>query len=472
MRLLPSFILNIVIGCSFSFAASAQNSAIVDEKPGQIEMAGSISKRFIHKASSRAEKINKKLVRKSQKALKNYQRLEGELFQQISLIDTLEAIRLFNGSKKYFDQLSRKLDNPAQIGRYVPEWDTLVTAMKFVSGDRIQKIDELTNSFNKAELIRKYLIERESFLKAYFTNNHSIKALKRLNKEVYYYNQQVKSYSLLLKDRSRIERKGLELIKSSKAFNAFMKKNSMIASLFPDIPYSGASADSSKYINGLQTKYHLQKYLATSLGLDENNIGNKIKPLIDDAQGQLEGVKLQVLQGFIQEVSEMAPDFKPNKQKTKTARQRLEYGINFQASRVTMYFPAILDLGGALGYKLNDKSMIGLGLSYKVGLGTSWEHINISHQGFGIRSFLDWHLKGSFHVSGGFELNYRNQFNYINQLKQVANWNQSGLVGIKKVVSLKSNFFKKSNIQMLYDFLNKFQNPRGQSLLFRVGYSF
>lgn len=153
MRLLPSFILNIVIGCSFSFAASAQNSAIVDEKPGQIEMAGSISKRFIHKASSRAEKINKKLVRKSQKALKNYQRLEGELFQQISLIDTLEAIRLFNGSKKYFDQLSRKLDNPAQIGRYVPEWDTLVTAMKFVSGDRIQKIDELTNSFNKAELI-------------------------------------------------------------------------------------------------------------------------------------------------------------------------------------------------------------------------------------------------------------------------------------------------------------------------------
>lgn len=472
MRLLPSFILNLAFGVFISFAASAQDSASIEENTNQVGMSGAVSTRFLKGATNRVIKLNKKLERESIKSLKTYQRLEGELFQLLSSTDSLEAIRLLKGSKNYFDQLTRQLENPAQIAKYVPEWDTLFTAVKFVSGDKISKFHELANAFNKAELIRKYLIDRESFFKTYFRNKTGIKALKQLNKDVYYYNQQVKSYSLLLKDRTRIERKGLELIKRSKAFNAFMKKNSMIASLFPDIPYAETSADSSKNINGLQTKYHLQKHLATSLGLSENIIGNKIEPLIDDAQGQLDGLKLQVLQGVIQEVSEIVPDFKPNKQKSMITRQRIEYGINFQSARVTMYFPAILDLGGSVGYRLNDKSLIGVGFSYKVGLGTSWQNINITHQGFGIRSFLDWHLKGSFHVSGGFELNYRNQYARLYQLKKVSNWNQSGLVGIKKVVSLKSKFFKKTNVQLLYDFLNQIQRPVGQPLIFRVGYSF
>ncbi|WP_186774369.1 hypothetical protein [Chitinophaga pinensis] len=39
-------------------------------------------------------------------------------------------------------------------------------------------------------------------------------------------------------------------------------------------------------------------------------------------------------------------------------------------------------------------------------MGTGWNNIVISHQGVGLRSFVDWKLKGTFFVNGGFEQNY------------------------------------------------------------------
>jgi hypothetical protein len=53
-------------------------------------------------------------------------------------------------------------------------------------------------------------------------------------------------------------------------------------------------------------------------------------------------------------------------------------------------------LGLSVGYKLNDKSIIGIGASYKIGWGSSWKNISITNQGVGLRSFIDWQLKGAF----------------------------------------------------------------------------
>jgi len=46
------------------------------------------------------------------------------------------------------------------------------------------------------------------------------------------------------------------------------------------------------------------------------------------------------------------------------------------------------------------------------------------------------------------------------------------LIGISKMVSLKTKFFKKTKLQLLWDFLSGDQLPIAQPILFRVGYSF
>jgi hypothetical protein len=50
-------------------------------------------------------------------------------------------------------------------------------------------------------------------------------------------------------------------------------------------------------------------------------------------------------------------------------------------------------------------------------------------------------------------------------------WQQSGLIGISKVVSVKSKFFKNTKLQLLWDFLSYQQVPQNQAIVFRVGYN-
>jgi hypothetical protein len=169
---------------------------------------------------------------------------------------------------------------------------------------------------------------------------------------------------------------------------------------------------------------------------------------------------------------QMPEGFKPNNQKTKSFWKRLELGTNTQSQKSTSFFPATSDLGLSLGYKLNDKSVVGIGASYKLGWGRGWNHIKFTSEGAGLRSFVDCKLRGSFWISGGYEANYKTAFNRIDELKTFNAWQQSGLLGLSKVVNIKTKFFSKTKLQLLWDFLSYEQVPRTQALLFRVGYNF
>ncbi len=197
---------------------------------------------------------------------------------------------------------------------------------------------------------------------------------------------------------------------------------------------------------------------------------------LKDAQGQLNELKNKILSSPLARGGSsddiMPEGFKPNNQKTKSFWNRLEYGTNIQSQKPNGYFPVTSDIGLSLGYKLNDKSVVGVGASYKLGWGQNIRHINITHQGAGLRSFVDWKIKGSFWVNGGYEMNYQSEFNRIELLKDMNGWQQSGLVGLSKVVSLKTKFFKKTKLQLLWDFLSYQQVPRTQPIVFRLGYSF
>jgi hypothetical protein len=163
-------------------------------------------------------------------------------------------------------------------------------------------------------------------------------------------------------------------------------------------------------------------------------------------------------------------NFKPNNQKTKNFLDRIELGTNVQSIKGNSFFPVTTDLGFNAGYKLNDKSIIGLGASYKLGWGKDIRHINLSHQGIGFRSYVDWKLKGSFWVSGGYEQNYRSEFQNIAVLREYSAWQASGLIGLSKKYKVSKKF--KGSMQLLWDFLSYRQVPRTQAVVWRVGYSF
>ena len=106
-----------------------------------------------------------------------------------------------------------------------------------------------------------------------------------------------------------------------------------------------------------------------------------------------------------------------------------------------------------------------------MGLG-SIQHISISHQGIGLRSFIDWKLKKQFFLSGGFEMNHNAAFKNIEQLKSFDAWQQAGLVGITKKIKINTKWTKGTKLQLLYDLMAKQHVPVSQQVLFRVGYNF
>jgi hypothetical protein len=51
-------------------------------------------------------------------------------------------------------------------------------------------------------------------------------------------------------------------------------------------------------------------------------------------------------------------------------------------------------------------------------------------------------------------------------------WQQSGLIGLSKMVSLPGKVVKKTKVSILWDFLSFYQRPPTQAFNFRIGYIF
>lgn len=461
----------------FSVTAQAPDSAIqsIQQLPGK----------YFSAVEKKSTQIENKITAKSEKALKAFSKQEQKLYRKLYKIDSLAAKDLFANAKGKIDELTGKLKKAetvttGNVTQYIPHLDSLKTSLNFLSKyqDIIPGAKNLQNALRKANLldsklqsadeIKNYLKQRKQQLKDALSKFGFSKELTKLNKQVYYYQAQINEYKELIKDPSKMEKKALTMLNKLPAFQQFMKKNSMLSSLFrmPDDPLDAAS------LAGLQTRADIQSLIQTRFSGGGVNPQQYIQQQLGAAQAQLNQLKQKVANAGRGSSDMELPDFKPNEQKKKTFLQRLEFGSNFQTSKNNQYFPVTTDVGLSVGYKLNDKSVIGVGTSYKVGLGTGFNNIHFSSEGVGLRSFIDWKLKGSFYISGGYEINYHNAFRNLAQLHDLNIWQRSGLLGLSKVVAMKSKFFKKTKVQLLYDFLWKQQYPQKGLVLVRVGYSF
>lgn len=438
-----------------------------------------------------ANKYEQKLTQQTDKYLNKLQRQEEKLKRKLWKQDSVKAKEVFGDVQGRYDQLRNQLHAaPNEVQQHTAGYnghlDSLGTAINFLQSNpqtqqatelknkltgNLQSINDLKSKLNQIDNIRKQIVQRQQELKNKLQNTALIKEFQKFKKEVYYYQAQVREYQQAIKDPKKLGATLMTVAKKIPAFNDFFRRNSELASLFR-IPGGTDPASNMASFAGLQTRASVQNILQQRIGTGAN-AQQYVQGQMQSAQGQIQELKNKAMQyksGSYGNGDGDMPDFKVNEQKTKTFLQRIEWGSNMQTTKGNLYFPVTSDIGVSAGYKINDKSIIGIGASYKLGLGQNWQNINITHQGAGLRTFLDVKLKGSFWISGGGELNYRNEFRRIEVLKNMNAWQQSALLGISK--KFKAGKKMKGSTQLLYDFLWKQQIPRTQPLVFRVGYNF
>ncbi len=344
--------------------------------------------------------------------------------------------------------------------------------------DKIKNVNlnvaSLETKMQQAEEIKNYIKQRKEMLKAQLAKYDMLKDMKGLSKEAYYYQQQLNEYKAMLKDPKKLEQKAIDQLKKLPAFTSFMQKNSQLAQLF-GMPANYGSAES---LAGLQTRESIQNLIQQKFAGAGVNPQQYIQQQVADAQGELSKLKSDLIRqgGQAPGLSESGEGggssdlgFTPNSMKTRTFWKRIEYGANIQTQRPNGLLPVTSDVALTAGFKLNDKSIIGIGASYKMGWGNGFNSIKITHQGLGLRSYVDYKIKGGFWLSGGYELNYQQAFEKLDILKDLSSWQRSGLLGLTKKYKIGK---KTNNMQLLWDILSYRQVPSTQPIVFRVGYVF
>ena len=435
-----------------------------------------LTDKMLNALSDRAGSTDKKILSQTEKYLDKLEKLERSLRRKCEAKDSLLAKNVFGNSEAWYGELRQKINaiNSAFTNTYSSKLDSLKTGLSFLSqsanvknlpgNEKIKAVlsryEELQSTLNRTEGIKKILLQRQQELKAQLAKLN-IPGLRKLEKQVYYYRARMDEYKTMWEDPVAIENKLLGLLRKIPEFNKFFDQFSGLGSVFQLDGNTGASANPN-----LQSRSILNSFAQTTRGAVLN--------IQSQVQNNLPSQPNGLPQGMLPSGNgrEEMPSFTPNQQKTKSFFKRLEYGTTFQFARTSNFFPATTDIALSVGYKLNNNSVIGIGVGGKVGLGKSWKDIAISGQGISLRSFLDVHLKGNWWISGGWEYNYQRSFSQIRSLYAIDDWKKSALLGLTKSITLKPKGLKKYRLQLLYDFLHKQTLPFTEAIKFRIGYSF
>lgn len=450
--------------------------------------------KLLGRIQSRIGRLNDQLTRQTQDYLRKMSRREERLRQKLAASDSTAANQLFGGTAAKYEDLATKIQsergapNQPLTGNYLPYLDSTLGSLAFLKQNpqvagggpalvQLQgaesQLQALQGKISDADVIRDYVQQRKQQIGAYLAQHAYVNALlgksyAGMKQDIYYYSQQLRQYKEMWNNPDQLERKALTLLNRLPSFQAFMKTHSQLAGLF-QLPGNYGSAAS---LSGLQTKDEVNQVIQSQVASGGAGGAAALQSSLQSAQLQLDTYKdkLNSLGAGNGEVD--MPDFKPNDQKTRTFWKRLEFGTNFQTTRNNYMFPTVSDFGLSVGYRLGHDNIAGLGASYKLGWGNGIQHIALSSQGLGLRSFLQIKIKGSFSATGGFEYNYTTPFTSYQQLKKLQYWTQSGLLGVAKTISTKSKVFKKTSLSLLWDFLSYQAVPKTQPILFRIGYNF
>ncbi len=448
-----------------------------------IQALENIHSRYLSNIDHKIDQYNSRITGKTEKTLIKLSRWENKIKSLLEQVSPETATKLFANNQLTFSGALKKFQEGTAIvtnyrAMYDEYRDKLTTSIKYLEEQKDnvdrkiikplnntkKKLEDLEKDVASTEAVEQFIKERKKqLLNEAAKYLGKSKYLTKIDKEAYYYLETLRNYKELFSDKKKAEEVALRILNKIPAFKKFMEQNSMLASMFR-MP-TGAAAVRNQA--GLQTRASIDAMIRERIGTR----GPNVQQSLDRGEAELSKLKTEILKTGGSSSDANIPDFRPNMQKTKTFAQRLEYGSTLQLAKNSSYLPSTLDIGITVGFKLNERSIIGIGATYKLGVG-SIQHIQLSHQGIGVKSFVDWKLKKQFFITGGYELMYANTFKDFSILKQYDRWQQAGLVGITKKIKIKTKFMKGTCIQLLYDVLYRTHMPVSHPIVFRIGYSF
>lgn len=448
-----------------------------------------ISRKYVSGLDQKISLYNDRVYKKTIKTLQRLANWENRIKRILERVNPPVSDQLFNRPEFTFKGALDKFTSGEQTffskkAIYDAYKDKLITSINYLDKSSAelnnqlidpvkklkQKLQQMDDQDVGTEALAKFIKERKQLLisqSGAFLNNS--KMLQKMDKETFYYVQTIKNYKELLKNEGQAERLAMNLLNKIPSFQIFFRKQSMFASLFgmPD-PAAGAT---QLNLAGLQTTGALNSLLQNQMIAAGASGQQMLSQGINEGKAKLNALKDKLAGKLGGDGDNEIPGFKSSETKSKTFRQRLEYGLNFQSSKTNTLLPQALDIATEIAYKITDRSLFRLGASFKIGYG-SIQHIKFSSEGIGLRTAFDWKLKKQFAISAGFEMNYYAGLKDIKPPKGYTDFQPSALAGLSKTVPAKIKWAKGTRLQLLYDFVAKRHTPVSQPFLFRVGYQF
>lgn len=479
-------------------AVSAVVQSLSDSASARLNTLQQLPGKYYGRITAKTGRFNRQITARTSKALRRLQRQEEKINRRLAQVDSLASRNMLTQSIDSLSRLRALLKNKAAGmadkipgKQYIPYLDTLKNSLEFLdkyqgrlkglkalseveeaSGQwkklqgSLDQVRQLEGRLDQLQNIQQYIAEQQEALAQSLSGYGDLfnRYLGKFGKEAYYYQAQIRNYKEIWQHPDRVEAKALDLLHEVPAFSSFMKAHSMLAGLFR-LPENYGSPQS---LEGLQTRAMVEREIRRQVQAAGADGSAQIRQQMAMARQQVQQLK-EKLPAFA-DASAAMPDFKPKALKSKTFAQRLEYGANVQFGKADKYFPATSDIAAQVAYKFSEKGSAGVGAAFKLGWGSNIRKIRFTARGLGLRSFLDYRIKGSIYANGGFEFTHEKTIPDLPALKEFNGWTGSALLGIarKYKVSDKLN----GHMMLLFDFLYKQHVPRTQPILFRVGYNF
>lgn len=469
----------------FLFAAGlshAQDSALA--------ITGKQAARYARTIDAKADALNRSIEKGTMKSLNKMLQREKKMRSRLARINPALSKSLFNYSIDSLKKLQWAMKHPEKFrgskltGKYFPYLDTMKNAVGFLKSVKTTFRFKPTAANNDTPVtdpaegiesrlavvhqIDQYMADRQNVLRDHLKPFPSLyKEVTKFQKDVYYYRAKMDEFKSIFSDQSKIEKVITGALAKLPVFQQYFGEHSDLASIFSLRNVLPASGNSIPVVNGIAPRLAVQQAVATNAPASNINLHSLITQQLDQAETLKDKLKNKLKNVGGMKDKEI-PEFRPNTQKVKSFWKRLEYSTDLQTAKSNNLFPATGNLGVLIGYKMNDKSSAGIGAAYRFGLGHGWKSIQLSHQGVGLRSYINWKLKGKFYIQGGSEWNYNKEFEVLDQLKVKSMWQHSALLGLNKKYQLTKKI--KGNMQVLYDFLYYQHKPTTSPVLFRLGY--
>ena len=488
--MLQKILICLLLGISFGRTASYGQS--VDSVTNKI--TGFPDKLF-GRIQGKATSLDQQLTKQTEKYLQKMAKQEARLKKKLYAVDSTASKNLFTGSAQQYAALAQRLKTDTGRGAvplrgpYMAYTDSLRTSLAFlqqhpqIAGSStavqaklqssVSQLQQLQAKMQDADQVKQFVQQRKAQIQQYLSRyTHLPSGITRsfsdYKQQAYYYSQQLQSYKEELNDPDKLLKRGLQVLNQVPAYTSFVQQHSMLASLL-NVP---ATAGPATTLQGMASRDQVMSAIQGPAGAGGPNITAALHQNVQSGQSQIDQLRDKLTGSGSSGADLDVPDFTPSDQKTKSFLKRLQFGTNLQSTPGSFFYPTTTDIGFSLGYKIDSKNVIGVGASYKVGWGSDIQHVQVSGQGVGLRSFVDIQMKKTLYASGGFEYNYQQPFSIQGIPGNLDSWQKSGLIGVSKIISMKSGVCKNTKIQLLWDFLSYQQIPRGQPLKFRIGYNF